>query len=188
MFGTGKYLKDRAANARRSATTLRQLAESMELSIADRGVLLTAAAIVEGVATQTARLGKERKASEEKFERDIRAARAKIKPAIDALPGATVLDKVAVTCCIQHFNDHLLRALRDDKSPSDSTWSLNYWYDQAKNDIAASLAYAVVTKKVTVESVIADLVSKHREAVANTATIRIAERFESAIHPNKEAA
>lgn len=188
MFATGKYLKDRAANARRAATTLRQLSESSELCLADRGVMLAAAVIAEGIAARDAKLGKERKASEEKFERDLRAARAVIKPAIDALPAATTLDKVALTCSIPHFSRHLLRALRDDKKASDSLWSLNTWHDQAKNDLVAGLAYSVIAKKTTTDAAIADLRSKYQASLVTPETIRLAERFESAINPTQEAA
>lgn len=177
MFATGKFLKDRAANARRAATTLRQLAESAENSIADRGVMLAAAAIVEGIAAKTAKLGKERKANEEKYERSLKAAIADATKLIDSLPKSTILDKVAIVACVRHRLPYLTEELDEDNDAGRLLRSLDYWAADTRRDLAHDMASSALRGKVAVAEEFAKTQAIFNSRLIDGTVIRLAERF-----------
>ena len=177
MFATGKYLKDKAANARRAATTLRQLADSAENTIADRGVMLAAAAIVEGIAAKTAKLGKERKASEEKYERSLKAAIAEATKLMESLPGNTILEKVAIVACVRHRLPFLTEDLDKDNDAERLLRSLNYWASDTRRELAHDIASSALRGKTAVAEEFAKTQEMLNRRLADGTVIRLAERF-----------
>lgn len=186
MFATGKYLKDKAANARRAATTLRQLAESSESSLADRGVMLAAAAIVESIAAKTARLGKERKASEEKYERDLKAACIESKKLVETLPRTTVLEKVAIAAFEKHRLTYLQTELDSDQNAAQLLRALDYLANDRISDAYRDIASEFVRRKTP----IADSFTKFKATVEQRMTdplvIRLAERYAAILNSTVE--
>lgn len=69
-----KHLANKASTAKRTASSLRSLAEFNGLDAAGRGALLTAARIVDSMAAKTSKEAKAKKAAEDKFERAYKAA------------------------------------------------------------------------------------------------------------------
>ena len=188
MFATGKYLKDKAASARRAATTLRQLANESETSIADRGVMLTAAAIVEGIANKTAKLGKERKAAEERYERSIKAAIAEATRLLDGLPATTILDKVATVACIPDRLPYLTEDLDKDNDASRLLRSLDYWAADTRRDLAHDMASSALRAKVAVAEEFAKTQALFNRRLADGTVTRLAERFSYITSHVQEAA
>lgn len=177
MFATGKYLKDKAANARRAATTLRQLAESSESSLADRGVMLAAAAIVESIAGRTARLGKERKASEEKYERELKAACVESKKLVEALPRTTVLEKVAIAAFEKHRLTYLQTELDSDQNAAQLLRALDYWANDRISDAYRDIASEFVRRKTPMVESFAKFKATVEQRMADPLVIRLADRF-----------
>ena len=65
MFLTAKYLKGKSSSSKRAATIIRDLARDSTLNIADRGVMLTCASIIDGIAARTSVEAKNKKAAEQ---------------------------------------------------------------------------------------------------------------------------
>ena len=186
---TSKHLKNRATSAKRTATALRQLgSETHSLAVADIGVLLTAAAIVERIAAKAEADATTKKAAEQKYQRDHKAALEKIKPAVEALATETTLQKVAMARCKLHFTENLTRSLGKSITAKELKWDLEYWSYQAKSDICADGAYYVATGKTTVDKFIEDVRGKYNDVIGNPMTASIAQRFDTAIASLEQAA
>lgn len=188
MFATGKYLKDKAANARRAATTLRSLADDTSLPIADRGVMVAAAAIVEALATKSAKLGKERKAAEEKYARELKVANQKAIKLVAQIPVTTLIEKVAFVSI--HYNrlKVLIEELNQRHTPRDLIRSLDYWVETATSEIAHEIASDFVTKKHDLSASLSGYQNAHTLAILqNDQVSMIAKRYEQLTQPATES-
>lgn len=188
MFATGKHLKDKASSYRRAATTLRQIAENSENSLADRGVMLAAASIVDGIANKTEKLGKERKASEERYERSLKAAISEATKLIDGLPAATILDKVATVACVRHRLPYLTEDLDKDNDSGRLLRSLDYWAADTRRDMAHDIASSALRAKVAVTEEFSKIQAIFNSRLADGTVIRLSERFSYLTSPAREAA
>jgi len=188
MFATGKYLKDKAANSRRAATTLRLLANDGDLSIADRGVMLAAAAVVETLASKSAKLGKERQASEADYERRITAARQQAKKLVSQLPDITLLDKVALISLVKNRLKYLIDELNTEKQPDRLIRSLEYWVENATGELSSEIASAFVTKKTDMADSLEIARGVLKSNAASDHVVMIAKRYEQLTKSTSEAA
>lgn len=180
MNSRSEALKNRGAAAKRAATALRSIAEDLALNIADRGVLLAAAKIADSFAYRKAKESLVAKAEEAKFERDSKAARAKIEPAVRALPCESISDKVAVACLRNHQYSNLVMALKRP-TQKEIQWELDYYAQASISDMIASAAYWVATGKGYADQAIKDIESKHCEVKNDLKIISLARRFEAAL-------
>lgn len=187
MFATGKYLKDKAANARRAATTLRTLSEDASLSIADRGVMIAAASIAEALANQSAKLGKERKASEEKYERELIAARQQAKKLLAQLPATSIVEKVAIVSLNSYRLKYLIDELNTDKSPENLRRNLNYWVENTITELANDIASALVSKKHEMAASFEACQENLKLKAASAHVSMIAKRYEQLTQPATES-
>lgn len=183
MFATGKHLKDRAANARRAATTLRQLAKEIDTSVADAGVMLAAATIVEKIANQTAKLGNERKAKEEQYERDFNAALTKTTKIVSGLPNNTTLEKIAVVAFATYRLQFIAKDIETGDKAAALQASLKYWNDDTRRDLAHGMAADFVKGRKTLEAAMVEL---HERFAANQqlpAVTSLSQRLDRATAP-----
>jgi len=181
------HLKNAASTAKRVSSTLTSLANQGDLSIADRGVLLTAANIVASIAIKNGIDARTAKANEDKYNRDYKAALARISPAIKALPCQTIPEKVAIACLRNHFSGYLTKGLLQP-TLREIQWELDYYTETSISDSAASAAYWVATGKGSVEQAIKDLQGKHQEVTNDARVIELAARFVKALEPAMQVA
>jgi hypothetical protein len=180
MTSRSSTLKNRSSVAKRTATALRSIADDPAFDIADRGVLLAAAKIADSFGYRKAKESLAAKAEEIKFERDSKAARAKIEPIVMALPHKTIAEKVVTACLVSHFNGYLIRTL-SQPTLREIQWELDYYTESALRDTIASAAYWVATGKGNADQAIKNIESKHLEVKTDPKIISLAQRFESAL-------
>lgn len=187
MSSRSTVLKNRGSAAKRAATALRSIADDTGFDIADRGVLLAAAKIADSFAHRKEREAKQAKAEEAKYERDNKAARAKIEPAIRALPCQTIAEKVALTCIRSHFYSYLVKAL-SQPTQREIQWELDYYAQTALSDTISNAAYWVATGKGSADQAIEDIKGKHSEVKADQKINALAARFVEALTPVQQVA
>lgn len=187
MQSKSTVLKNCGSLAKRTATALRSIADDSAFDIADRGVLLAAAKIADSFGCRKTKEATAAKAEEAKYERDNKAARAKIEPAVRALDCKSISDKVAVACLINHFYSNLVRAL-NQKTQREIQWELDYFAQTSVSDTIAHAAYWVATGKGNADQAITDIESKHREVKNDPKIISLAQRFEAALQPTQREA
>lgn len=187
MSSKSTVLKNKGSVAKRTATAMRSIADDPAFDIADRGVLLAAAKIVDSYGYRKSKEATAAKAQEAKYERDNKAARAKIEPAVKALDCKSISDKVAVVCLINHFYSHLVRAL-NQPTQREIQWELDYFAQQAISDTIANASYWVATGKGSAEQAIQDIKAKHLEVKTDPKILAIAGRFVRALQPTEQVA
>lgn len=187
MSNKSTVLKNRGAVAKRTATALRSIADDNVFDIADRGVLLAAAKIVDSYGCRKAKEAATAKAEEAKYERDNKAARAKIEPAVRSLPNQSIAEKVALACMRLGYSGYLVRSL-SQPTPREIQWELDYYSQQAASDTIANAAYWVATGKGSAEQAIKDIQAKHIAIAEDPATKALAARFIEALKPEQVAA
>jgi len=183
MPNRSTIIKNHSSTAKRTASALRSLVESLDMNIADKGVLLTAAQIVDTISIRKAREAKEAKFKEEKYERDEKAARSKIHPAISAIPCGTIGEKVAAALLTSQYKGYLVKALHND-TPKELAWDLDYWSSQSKQDSEAHLAFCVATGKTTIDQAIESLRIKLQDVTQSAETASLTARFMTALDKN----
>lgn len=187
MSSKSTVLKNTGSAAKRTASVMRSIADDPVFDIADRGVLLAAAKIVDSYGYRKAKEATAAKAEEAKYERDNKAARAKIEPAVRALACESISDKVTITCLRNHFYSYLSRAL-NQPTQREIQWELDYYAQTSISDTIASAAYWVATGKGSAEQAIQDIQSKHLEVKADPKIIAMAARFVRALQPSDQEA
>lgn len=189
MFSTAKYLKVRSASSKRAATIIRDLANDSTLTIADRGVMLTCASIIDGIAARTSVEAKKKKAAEEQYERDITKARRESNVLVAKIPNQSILDKVAGNALHINRIDQLAVAIRTKCADRKALeWELNYWNDQSRSDLSGHIASESVRRKISSESFETDLMAKFESKKSDPTVISIAQRFSALLESNQEAA
>ncbi|QRM19541.1 hypothetical protein GBK02_09070 [Dechloromonas sp. TW-R-39-2] len=188
MFSTAKFLKGRSASSKRAATIIRDLANDSTLTIADRGVMLTCAQIIDGIAAKTSVEAKKKKAAEEQYERDITKARRESNALVAKLPNESILDKVAGNALHINRLDRLTTAIRTESDDKKSlAWELNYWNDQSRSDLSGHIAYEIVRRKVSAESFEADLMAKFESKKSDPVVMSITQRMTEKLEPKEPA-
>lgn len=181
MFTTeSKRIANRAATAKRTASSLRSLAESTDLDIADRGVLLTAARIVDTLAGKTSKEAKTKKAAEEKFERDRQAAMPDATKLVNALPQTTTLDRIALVYMNSYRCTYLEQCLNAKDSPEHLQRVLNMDVDDAIREESGHLAYKAAKEGKPMSCYQPELVGRFNRAYESPDVVRIAQRFDAA--------
>lgn len=181
MTSRSSTLKNRSSVAKRTATALRSIADDPAFDIADRGVLLAAAKIADSFGYRKAKESLAAKDEEIKFERDSKAARARIEPIVMALPHKTIAEKVVTACLVSYFNGYLIRTLAQTFPQREIQWELDYYSITALSDTVASAAYWVATGKGNADQAIKNIESKHLEVKNDPKIISLVQRFESAL-------
>lgn len=187
MLSRSTVLKNRGSVAKRTATAIRSISDDQVFDIADRGVLLAAAKIVDSYGHRKANEATAAKSEEAKYERANKAARAKIEPAVRSLDCKSISDKVAIACLINHFYSNLTRAL-NQPTQREIQWELDYFAQQSISDTIANAAYWVATGKGTAEQAIQDIKAKHLEVKTDQKIQAIAARFVRALQQAEQEA
>lgn len=187
MSSRSTVLKNRGSVAKRTATAMRSIADDPVFDIADRGVLLAAAKIVDSYGYRKAKEATAAKAEEAKYERDNKAARAKIEPAVRTLDCKSISDKVAVACLRNHFYSYLVKTL-NQPTQREIQWELDYYAQTSISDTISNAAYWVATGKGSAEQAIQDIKSKYLEVKTDPKILAIAARFVRALQPSEQVA
>lgn len=138
-----KDLKNQAAHAKRTSTSLEQLSKQLALNDADKKVLQRAAAILAAVGSKVKSEAATAKRKEAAQEKAIAAATVEVKKLIAAWPSETVLDKVALICANRFGLDNLRRYIAE-KSADELNWYVGSMFEYALKDIVSDVAYRSV--------------------------------------------
>lgn len=180
MTTPSKRLANHAAAAKRTASSLRSLAESADLDIADRGVLLTAARIVDTLAGKTSKEAKTKKAAEEKFERARQAAMPEATKLVAALPQTTTRERVALVYMNSYRCTYLQECLNAKNSPEQLQRVLKMDVDDAIREEVGSIAYKAAKGGKPMSCYQPELVGRFNRAYESPDVARIAQRFDAA--------
>lgn len=186
MSSKSTVLKNSGSAAKRAATAMRSIADDPVFDIADRGVLLAAAKIADSFAHRKDSEAKLAKAEEAKYERDNKAARAKIEPAVRALPCQTIAEKV-VLACINRFYSYLVKTL-SQPTQREIQLELDYYAQTALSDTISNAAHWVATGKGSADQAIEDIKGKYSEIKADPKITALAARFVEALTPDQQVA
>lgn len=131
-----------ASQAKRTASVLRTLASSC-LDDADRGVLLTAATIADGISVKEKKAAKALKASEEKFDRAFKAAIPDAEKLLSELPRQTLRDRVALAFIDSCSGSYLKQiAASNETTAKDAFRALDYEINDSVRNKVQSIAYS----------------------------------------------
>lgn len=176
-----KRIANRAATAKRTASSLRSIAEYSDMDIADRGVLLTAARIVDTLAGKKSKEAKAKKAAEDKFERDRQAAMPDATKMVNALPQTTTLDRIALVYMNSYRCTYLEQCLNAKDSPEHLLRVLKMDVDDAIREEAGSIAYKAAKEGNPVNCYQPELVGRFNRAHETHKVVRLAMRFDAAV-------
>lgn len=174
-----KRIANQASAAKRTASSLRSIAESGDLDIADRGVLITASRILDTHAKKKAVESKTKKAAEEKLERDRLAALREAIKLVSELPQATTLERIAFAyMCYQC--GYLQQLLDTDDHPEKLQRALTMSTDDAMREEAGRIAYKAAKEGKPVNHYQPELVARFNLSCGLPDVARIAQRFDAA--------
>lgn len=175
-----KRIANSASAAKRTTSSLRSLAESSDLDIADRGVLLTAARIIDTLASKKSKEAKTKKAAEDKFERDRQAATPDATKLVNALPKTTTRERVALVYMNSYRCTYLQECLNAKNSPEQLQRVLKMDVDDAIREEVGSVAYKAAKDGKPVNCYQPELVGRFNRAYESPDVVRIAQRFDAA--------
>lgn len=181
-----KRLANHATAAKRTASSLRSLADSSGMDAADRGVLLTAVRIVEAIAGKTSREAKTLKAAEDKFDRAYKAALPEATKLVNALPCETTLDKLALVTISTYHGGYLTQCLNGQEPAERLQRVLKMEVEDSIRDEAASIAYKAAKEGKPVSCYQEDLVGRFNRAHEKHDVVRLAMRFDAATAPSSD--
>lgn len=175
-----KRIANRAASAKRTASSLRSLAEATDLDAADRGLLLTAARVVDKIAGEKSKEAKAKKAAEEKFERARKAAMPEATKLVAALPQTTTIDRIALVYMNSYRCTYLEQCLNAKDSPEHLQRILKMDVEDAIREEAADLSYKAAKEGKPVSCYQPELVGRFNRAHEKHEVARLATRFDAA--------
>lgn len=191
IYSKSQVMKNRATAAKRTATALRDLAESSEFEIADRGLLLKAAEVLAVFGAVKSRSAKAEKQREDEFNAAVAKATTRARQLLGEWDVKTTLGYLALI----HVSGSgwvigkMASEMAAGDYPRDIRWPLEYHFDQAMRDIPATIGYSAVKDKTGVEVAMADLHTKYHAAgndpaivAAATRINRMFEEFDAARH------
>lgn len=183
MDTPSKRLKNQATAAKRTASSLRSLADANGIDAADRGVLLTAARIVDAMAGKTSREAKTLKAAEDKFDRTYKAALPEATKLVTALPSESTLDRLALVSMISYHGGYIAQCLNGQEPPERLQRALKMEVEDSIRDEASSIAYKAAKEGKPVSCYQEDLVGRFSRAHEKHEVVRLAMRFDAATAP-----
>lgn len=151
-----KHTKQSAAEAKRAATKLRNMAEYGALSIEERGILLAAARVVDSFAQRQAAKAKDQKREEQDYQRRYDAAQLKAHQIItQAMQTAPARNKIAL---IEEADAYLLTYLADhiSKHPQSAELQLGHELSTSIRTCSSSAAYVATNHNRPIEEVAAE--------------------------------
>jgi hypothetical protein len=187
MFRNAKHMKDRCANTRRTATSLKDLSRDASLGIADQGLLLKAAQVLDSMSERMHSEAKSLKTKELAYAKAIAGATKDATGLLALWPRSATVDKIAIIDVNNH-RSHLCTSVRDDKTAKELGWSLNYWLDQALREIPSDIAYQSVNKKLSVADLMTTARTKFDTLRADAENILLAARIDNCLNPQQAAA
>lgn len=186
MDTESKRIANQAAATKRTATSLRTLAESREIDAADRGVFLTAARIVETMAGRASTAARKMKREEDAFQRKLAAAKKEAAKLLRALPAATTLDQLALAYLDGYWGDYLADCI-SGLHGSDLARALQMKLERVAEDEATSIAYKMARSGQPASAYQAELLERFSRARAHPKVADLAARFDAAMAKEKAA-
>lgn len=182
---TSKQLSNQAANWRRTATALRNMAELTMpgLSTLERKALVNVASIVERLAASNTDAAINMQAQEKKLAQDIEAAKALARPIVMALPMATTAEKLA--CMLFFSRNHLEKRIIDGH---DAHRFLQSYLEDDLRELINTLAINHAYGRATVQAQADELRRQHAALVQNPEINKLATRIDAAIESQQHGA
>ena len=170
-----QWLKTDATTAKRTATSLRKMAEQLGTDVESRGVLLAAARIADRIADTKKSDAAREKRNEEAYAAAIAKAKTQAEAKIRAdWPLNTLTQKLAL---IRLNGEYALRhVIPFISGPKPSRLSyeqlLQMLVDDAFREVVSGIAYATVSKKTDVVTQVCEFARKF-EAFAASAEVKV---------------
>ena len=187
MWNTAKHVKNRSSGAKRTATAIRELAGSASLDLADRGLLLKAAQVVDSMAARLSSEAKTLKAKEDAYDKALKIATAEAKRLFDLWPAQSTVDKLAIIEACGNTAS-LNRSIGQEKDTAGSRWAMGYHTEQACREIPDTIAYQSVNKKLPVAELEAAAFAKYQTARSCPEVARRAASIDALLATVAEAA
>jgi len=179
---SAKFLKQSAANARRAATMVDDLAKRCR-DEADRGVMIAAARIAGRMANDLKKQAADEKQKEVAFERRQKSAFTAAKQIIDQWPMDSVLQRVALI--VFSGGDHMLRSLMEYLTAwhgRTAEQRLTSYFDDATNETAIEISFVVAKDKtITAEAATATRQETLNKFANNERVIELAKNVKALI-------
>lgn len=179
MLTESKAIANQAAGARRTATHLRSLAA--DTNAADRGVLLTAANIVETMANKTSKRAKIVAREEARYDAAYGAAQHAATAAANTLPRTTTLDQVALIYTGFYQASYLEKKLDTSTKAGELRNTMTNEVADAVREIATELAHKAAKNGKPIDDYRDELRARFAAYSINARVIRLAERFDAAV-------
>jgi hypothetical protein len=152
MFITAKTLKDKAALAKRTSTSIEELSKRCdEFTAEDRKILQKAADLLAIVGQKTKMEAARRKREEDAFTKALNVAEAEAKKLIATWPAETIVDKTALIFANRGMNNFI--NYMKEKDEKEIVWYLDTMLNNAIQEIARDAGYQAASKKLPVAEV-----------------------------------
>jgi len=174
----GTTLKNQAALAKRTSTSLAQLSRRLTLSDAEKATLQKASTILEVVGNKVKVEAKRVKREEVAREKAIAAADIIALKLISSWPQETMLDKVSIVCG-NLFGEDNLRKYLTEKKDKEIFWYFNTLFDSALRNIAQTASYNSVKNGQEVVEVMNNAKAQLDKIRGKQSVIEIAEQLEA---------
>ena len=188
MITAAKTIANQASSARRTATSLRSLAAPSDIDPADRGVLLTAARIVEKMASETAKRAKTMAREEARYEAAYHAALPAATAYAESLPRAAIIDQSALIFVGFYQPSYVEKEMDSGATGGELLKIMAIEVDGAVRDIATSLAHKIAKSGGPLATETEKVAARFAAYRDEPRAIRFAARVEAAIAADAKAA
>jgi hypothetical protein len=139
-------LKQKAAHAKRTASILRGIAALPDIPAADQTTLAKAARILDGIAGHKRKESAAAKRVEQAREKALAKAQPEALRLVMLWPAGSFVDQVAIIRLSLDWN-YFARRIGDASAPLDARRHLTEYLDDARREIASSLAWKTADGK-----------------------------------------
>ncbi len=172
-----EQLKHKAANAKRTASILRGLADAPDLPATDRDALTKAARVLDGMASHKAKDAAAAKKAEQARDKAYNAARPAAMKLIMLWPAGSWLDQLAIIRTGDMWDWVAERVAKRDNTADFVRRLIDDYLEQARRDMASSIAWGAANGRgdvAALEAIRRAILDKARaDAQTQIAAIRV---------------